>query len=145
MFYLCGELCFVDPDQLPCIMIPVDQDLSRKWIQSIGKGRCMFIEITDETFKGHAASDSLVLLFTSPWCAGCKKVEKALESIALKPDGQGRDIQFARMDISRSPDTPAGLGVLSLPTVIIFKEGKEISRFSGTIRPKTLIGEVEKL
>ncbi|MEA2101861.1 MAG: thioredoxin family protein [Thermodesulfobacteriota bacterium] len=105
----------------------------------------MFIELTDETFRGHAASNSLVLLFTSPWCAGCKKVKKALESIALKQEDQDRAIQFAQIDISRSPDTPAGLGVISLPTVIIFKEGKEVSRFSGSIRPKALTVEVERL
>jgi thioredoxin 1 len=86
----------------------------------------MIIEITDSNFK-QFAEDKLVVLFTSPWCSGCRKVEPFMASFAVKYGG----IKFGSLDISLNPQTPARLGILSLPSIVAFKNGTEFERITG--------------
>jgi thioredoxin len=99
----------------------------------------MLEAITDDTFAT-AAAGFLILLFTSPWCTGCKQVASHMN--ALSPGFE--QIRFGMLDISSNPDTPAALGVLSIPTIIILKGGKEIGRLTGEIREKDLRRELER-
>jgi thioredoxin 1 len=86
----------------------------------------MLREITDNTID-ELSINKLVVLFTSPWCSGCKKVEPFMEHLSVMYS----EIVFGSMDISKNPETPAKMGVLSLPTVIAFKAGTEFERISG--------------
>lgn len=86
----------------------------------------MLREITDNNID-ELAKNKLVVLFTSPWCSGCKKVEPFMEHLCLIYP----EITFGVMDISKNTGTPSKLGVLSLPTVIAFKDGTEFERISG--------------
>ena len=86
----------------------------------------MLKEITDKNID-ELLKNKLVILFTSPWCSGCKKVEPFLEALAvIYPD-----IFFGELNISANPLTPAKIGVLSLPTVVAFKNGAEFERIAG--------------
>jgi thioredoxin 1 len=86
----------------------------------------MLREITDKNID-ELSNRKLIVLFTSPWCSGCKKVEPFLEALAVMHP----DISFGEIDISANPLTPAKMGVLSLPTVVAFKDGAEFERIAG--------------
>jgi len=86
----------------------------------------MLREITDNNID-ELSKKRLVVLFTSPWCSGCKKVEPFMEHLS---DIYSETI-FGGMDISKNSKTPAKMGVLSLPTVIAFKDGTEFERIAG--------------
>jgi len=75
-----------------------------------------------------------VLSFTSPWCAACKKVHAHAEFMEQAYDA----ITFGTIDISTNPKTPAQLQVFSIPTIIFFKNGAEVTRLNGTITDKDL-------
>lgn len=86
----------------------------------------MLNEITDNNID-ELSRNRLVVLFTSPWCSGCKKVEPFMEHLSLTYP----EIIFGGMDISKNTKTPSKMGVLSLPTVIAFKDGTEFERIAG--------------
>lgn len=86
----------------------------------------MLREITDINID-KLSINKLVVLFTSPWCSGCKKVEPFMEHLSVIYS----EITFGNMDISKNSKTPSKMGVLSLPTVIAFKDGTELERIAG--------------
>jgi thioredoxin 1 len=86
----------------------------------------MLKEITDKNID-ELSKNKAVVLFTSPWCSGCKKVEPFLKELSARHP----EIVFGELDISSNSITPARLGVLSLPTVVAFKDGSEFERIAG--------------
>lgn len=86
----------------------------------------MLRKITDKNID-ELSKETLLVLFTSPWCSGCKKVEPFLETLSETYP----HIIFGELDISENPATPSRMGVLSLPTVVAFKSGAEFERISG--------------
>jgi len=70
----------------------------------------------------------VVLDFGATWCGPCKKLEPILEEISSAYDGR---LRFLKVDVGEAPSTAQKHGVMSVPTVIFFKDGKAIHRFSG--------------
>lgn len=97
-------------------------------------------EITDASFAAEAAG-TLILLFTSPWCTGCHKVADELADL----ERSFPQATFGKLDISVHPKTPEIFGVLGIPTVIVFRAGREAARLVGEVREKALRKELEKL
>ncbi len=96
--------------------------------------------VTDKTFTTEVEqSGTPVLLdFTATWCGPCKALAPILDSVAQEYTGK---IQVAKLDIDDSPDTPSRFGIRGVPTVILFKDGKEVARHVG-LAPKTKIIEM---
>ena len=87
-------------------------------------------EITDATFADEVLGSEVpvVVDFWAPWCRPCEKVEPHLRELAEEWREQAR---FARLNIDESLATPGRLGVLSIPTVILFAGGEERARVIG--------------
>jgi len=66
--------------------------------------------------------------FSAPWCAPCRLQEPIIHQIAEQFEGKAL---FARMNIDQDRDVVMNLGIQSIPTLIIFKNNKEIQRFVG--------------
>lgn len=98
-------------------------------------------EITDETFSDSMKNPLFVLSFTSPWCASCKKVHA--RTLSIEKDYEA--VTFGTLDISTSPKTPAQHQVISIPTIILFKDGTEVNRLRGTISEADLRKELDTL
>ncbi|MBN2298172.1 MAG: thioredoxin family protein [Deltaproteobacteria bacterium] len=97
--------------------------------------------VTDSTFAGFIANEKAMLSFSSPWCAACRKVHSHLDTLEQLYTA----VSFGTIDISTSPSTPAELQVLSIPTVIFFRHGKELNRLSGNISEADLRKELDNL
>ncbi len=79
----------------------------------------------DNILKG---SPYLILDFSSPGCAPCKKVPALLEEI-LK-EMPGKDIRAFEVDVTENVPTAQKFMVLGVPTIIVFKNGTEVKRFN---------------
>jgi thioredoxin 1 len=79
--------------------------------------------VTDASFEADVLSaDGPVLVdFWAEWCTPCKAIAPALEQIS---DELGGKVTIAKLDIDENPDTAGKYGVMSIPTMILFKGGE---------------------
>jgi thioredoxin 1 len=99
------------------------------------------LDVTDTTFQAEVLeSDKPVLVdFWAAWCGPCRLVAPILEEISAERD----DLRIVKMDIDENPHTPASLGILAIPTMILFRDGHEAKRIQGSKPRKRLEAELE--
>jgi thioredoxin 1 len=93
--------------------------------------------VTDDSFAEDVlSSDKPVLVdFWATWCGPCKMVAPVLEEIATENAGK---ITIAKMDIDANPSTPRDYQIMSIPTLILFSEGKPVKQIVGA-KPKAAL------
>jgi thioredoxin 1 len=98
-------------------------------------------EVTDTTFQAEVLeSETPVLVdFWAPWCGPCRVVQPILEEIAAERD----DLRIVKLNIDENMQTPASLGILAIPTMILFRNGSEATRIQGTQPRKRLEAQLE--
>ena len=87
-------------------------------------------DVTDSDFETAVLKSDVPVLvdFWAPWCGPCRMIAPIVEQI----QGElGTKIKVMKMDIDENPATPMSLGIMSIPTVIIFKGGKPAERTVG--------------
>lgn len=89
------------------------------------------------------SSEFVIVDFGSPGCAPCKKVPPLLEEILseLKQSGRG-NIAAYEVDITENIEIAQKYFVLGVPTIIIFKQGKEVKRFNSIPKKDKIIGAI---
>ena len=93
--------------------------------------------VTDDTFGPEVLSaDKPVLVdFWAEWCTPCKAIAPALEQISDELSGK---VTIAKLDIDENPETATKFGVMSIPTMILFKNGERAATKIGA-EPKSRI------
>ena len=86
--------------------------------------------VTDASFKSDVLeSDKPVLVdFWADWCGPCKMIAPALEELS---EELGDKVTIAKMDIMENPEVPGGMGVQSIPYLVLFKDGKPAANMRG--------------
>jgi thioredoxin 1 len=99
--------------------------------------------VSDSTFEQDVvgASEAVLVDFWAPWCGPCKRVAPALEELAQKLEGK---LKVAKMNVDENPSVPAQLGVRSIPTLVIYKEGKVVDTRVGALSLEELEGFVSQ-
>ncbi len=94
-------------------------------------------ELTDATFdEAVRTADKPVLVdFTASWCGPCKMIAPILEELSVE---QADRLQIAKIDVDANPQTTMRFDVMSMPTLILFKDGEPARRLVGA-RPKQRI------
>jgi len=99
-------------------------------------------ELDDATFDEHVTASEVPVLvdFWAEWCGPCKMITPVLEEIAQEQDGK---IQVAKLNIDDNLEATRRFDVMSIPTLILFKDGKPAARIVGAKPKGQLLAEIE--
>ena len=98
-------------------------------------------DVTDTNFQAEVLeNDAPVLVdFWAPWCGPCRMIAPALEEIASERD----DLRIVKLNVDENQQTAAAFEVLSIPTMILFKNGQVAKKVIGAYPKKRLESELE--
>ena len=98
-------------------------------------------DVTDTNFQADVLeSDAPVLVdFWAPWCGPCRVVHPILEEMA----GERDDLRIVSLNVDDNQQTAGSYDVLSIPTLILFKDGAEAKRIVGALPKRRLEAELE--
>ena len=91
------------------------------------------LKLNLENFESEILNRSGIALvdFYADWCGPCKMIAPVIEDVAQ----ERQDIAVGKVNVDAEPELSAKYGIMSIPTLIVFKDGKEAVRISG-FRPK---------
>lgn len=95
-------------------------------------------EVTDATFEQEVLQAALPTLvdFWAAWCGPCRMIAPVVEALAAQYEGKMR---VAKLDVDSNQQTPSRYGVTGIPTLILFKDGAEVTRIVGYHDKEALI------
>ena len=102
------------------------------------------LHVSDATFEEEIIKADIPAMvdFWAEWCGPCKMVGPVVESLAKEYEGK---IKIAKMDVDENRETPAKFGIRSIPTLILFKDGKVAHTIIGAVPKGDIEEELKKL
>ncbi|WP_339096793.1 thioredoxin [Deinococcus sp. VB343] len=89
-------------------------------------------ELTDSNFKDETASGLTLVDFWAPWCGPCRIIAPVIEELAGQYEGR---VKVAKVNVDENPATSGQFRVMSIPTMILFKDGQPVEGMVGA-QPK---------
>ncbi|HCX2424212.1 TPA: thioredoxin [Staphylococcus aureus] len=96
------------------------------------------VKVTDADFDSKVESGVQLVDFWATWCGPCKMIAPVLEELAADYEGKA---DILKLDVDENPSTAAKYEVMSIPTLIVFKDGQPVDKGVG-FQPKENLAEV---
>ncbi len=97
---------------------------------------------TNDTFRSHVLESKGVVLvdFWAQWCGPCQMLGPVIEQLGSEMEGKA---VVGKVDIDEQPELRDQYGIMSIPTLIVFKDGKEVRRVLGVQPKQALVQMIE--
>ncbi len=102
----------------------------------------MAIQLSAKNFEAEvkAANVPVLVDFWAPWCGPCQMVAPVVETIAKEYEGK---LKVGKVNIDEEPDLAGQYGVMSIPTFMIFDQGKVAGTFTGALPKGKLVEKIQ--
>lgn len=98
-------------------------------------------ELTTQDFdQASGQTTPLLVDFWAEWCAPCRAIAPILKDLAVEQDGK---LRIAKLNVDEHPEVAQRLGVMSIPTLILFQSGEEKARLVGARGKEQLLKEIQ--
>ena len=100
--------------------------------------------VTDQNFDKEVLQSKVPVLvdFYADWCGPCKMIAPLVEELAKDYEGKAKVV---KLNVDESMDSAQKYGVMSIPTLIFFKDGKEVDRVTGALPKESMAEKLEAL
>lgn len=101
-------------------------------------------ELSEGQFEAEVLKSAVPVLvdFYAPWCGPCKMLTPMLEQLAA--EFQGR-LKFTKVNVDAAPGLAERYQITGVPTLMVFREGRQVDALVGLLSPKAMRGWLEKL
>src|ERR671923_2163083 len=102
------------------------------------------LEVTDSTFEQEVLQSTQPVLvdFWAVWCGPCKAIAPIVEELAGDYEGK---LKVMKLDVDDNPRTASAYGVQSIPTLLLFKDGKPAERIIGAVPKKVIVDTLHRV
>lgn len=98
--------------------------------------------LNDQNFKDEVLKEGVVLVdFWAPWCNPCKMLEPIVEEISKEYEGK---IKIGKLNVDDNPNTASEYGIMSIPTLLIFKNKEPLKSMIGVQSREKLKKEIDE-
>lgn len=99
------------------------------------------VNVTDQNFTSETAEGLVLADFWAPWCGPCKMIAPVLEEI----DGEMSDkVKIVKLDVDENQETAGKYGVMSIPTLLLLKDGNVVDQVIGFQPKEALVDLINK-
>jgi thioredoxin 1 len=100
-------------------------------------------KLTDDNFDTEVVKSGIPVLvdFWAEWCGPCRLMGPILDGLAPAYAGK---LKIGKINVDENQDTPSQFGIMNIPTMIVFKNGKEVDRIIGATSKTDLQKKLEK-